>query len=199
MTFILSPLPYAKNALVPYISEKTLDFHHGKHHQTYVSNLNKLIGGSIFTGLSLEEIVCNAFLKEKYSNVFNNAAQVWNHDFYWHSISSRGGGLPSSYLLDKIKQDFGSFVNFQDLFKKVALSNFGSGWVWLVLDQSNLKIIKTSNAVTPLTDKTVPLLTCDVWEHAYYIDYYNNRLEYIEVFLKNLVNWDFAIQNLSNI
>ncbi len=191
MTFSLPELPYAKNALVPYISEETLEYHYGKHHQTYVTNLNNLTQGSELANKSLEELI-----KTQSGAIFNNAAQVWNHTFYWHSLSPQGGGEPTGKIADAINNSFGSFAAFKDLFSKTAIGQFGSGWAWLVKDDSGrLAIEATSNADCPLKNGKIPILTCDVWEHAYYIDYRNARAKYIEAWW-NLVNWDFANQNL---
>ncbi|MCP4923624.1 MAG: superoxide dismutase [bacterium] len=197
MTFSLPPLPYEKNALQPHISEETLGFHHEKHHQTYVTNLNKLVEGSEFSGNSLEEIIVKTSQKNKHAGIFNNAAQVWNHTFYWHSLSPNGGGEPTGSFADKLHQDFGSFSAFKEAFTQAALTQFGSGWAWLVLDKGTLKVVKTGNAETPLTNGQTPLLTCDVWEHAYYIDYRNRRPDYVGTFLNHLANWDFAVENFS--
>lgn len=197
MTFSLPPLPYKKKALEPHISEETLIFHHEKHHQTYVTNLNKLITNTEFSGSSLEAIILKTAEKKDFSGIFNNAAQVWNHTFYWHSLSPNGGGTPTGALAEKIKEDFGSFEAFKEAFTQAALTQFGSGWAWLILDQGSLKIVKTGNAETPLTSGQTPLLTCDVWEHAYYIDYRNRRPDYVGTFLEKLANWSFAAENLS--
>ncbi len=192
MTHELPPLPYAKDALAPYISEETLEFHYGKHHQTYVTNLNNLIAGTEFEELSLEAII-----KKASGGLFNNAGQVWNHTFYWNSLSPNGGGQPSGALADAIKKRFGSFDSFQEAFTKTAVTTFGSGWAWLVKNSDgSLAIVSTSNAGCPLTDGQTPLLACDVWEHAYYIDYRNARPKYLEAFWK-LVNWDFAEKNFA--
>lgn len=188
MPFSLPDLPYPKNALAPHISEETLEYHHGKHHQAYVTNLNKLIEGTEYEGRSLEDII-----KTSSGGVFNNAAQVWNHTFYWHCLSPNGGGKPSAKLLAAIESSFGSFDEFQQKFTQTALTTFGSGWAWLVKkEDGSLDLVSTSNAQTPLTDETLtPLLTCDVWEHAYYIDYRNARPNYVDAFWK-LVNWAFV-------
>jgi superoxide dismutase, Fe-Mn family len=187
MTFTLPQLPYAKNALEPYISEETLEYHYGKHHNAYVNNLNKLIEGTEFATMSLEDII----MKSK-GGMFNNAAQVWNHTFYWHCMKPNGGGEPSGALADAINKHFGSFTAFKEQFSQTAATTFGSGWAWLVQDaQGNLKIISTSNAATPMTEGFTALLTCDVWEHAYYIDYRNARPDYIAAFW-SLVNWDYV-------
>jgi len=190
MAHTLPPLPYAMDALAPHISKETLEFHYGKHHQTYVTNLNNLIPGTEFESASLEDI------KKSSGGVFNNAAQVWNHTFYWNSLSPKGGGEPSGKLADAITKKWGSVAAFKEAFNKSAAGNFGSGWTWLVKKaDGSLDIVNTSNAATPLTTSDVPLLTCDVWEHAYYIDYRNARPKYLETFW-NLVNWDFAAKNL---
>ena len=191
MAFTLPPLPYALDALAPTISKETLEFHHGKHHQAYVTNLNNLIAGTEFENASLEDII-----KKSSGGVFNNAAQVWNHTFYWNSMSPNGGDEPTGALLEGIKSKWGSVEGFKDAFNKSAAGNFGSGWTWLVKkSDGSLDIVNTSNAATPLTTSDVPLFTCDVWEHAYYIDYRNARPKYLESFW-NLVNWEFAASNL---
>jgi len=191
MSFTLPPLPYAKNALAPHISEETLEYHYGKHHQAYVTNLNKLVDGTEYEGKSLEDII-----KHASGGVFNNAAQVWNHTFYWNCLSPNGGGEPEGQLMEAINKAFGSFDAFQEKFTQTAATTFGSGWAWLVQDQEgNLSIISTSNAGTPMTEGLTALLTCDVWEHAYYIDYRNARPEYIKSFW-DLVNWEFTASNL---
>lgn len=191
MTFTLPALPYAMDALAPHISKETLEYHYGKHHQAYVTNLNKLIPGTEFEKMSLEQIIMQSG-----GGIFNNAAQVWNHTFYWNSLSPNGGGEPTGKLAEAIKASFGSFADFKEKFTQTAATTFGSGWAWLVQDKSGaLQIISTSNAGTPMTDGFNALLTCDVWEHAYYIDYRNARPEYINHFW-SLVNWDFAAANL---
>lgn len=190
MNFTLKPLPYAKNALAPHMSEETFSFHYDKHHQAYLTNLKGLIEGTPDAEKSLEEIV-----KTSTGKVFNNAAQVWNHDFFWASMKPQGGGEPTGALGAAITRDFGSYAAFKKQFADAALAQFGSGWAWLVRDGASLKIVTTSNADTPLTKGLVPLLTCDVWEHAYYVDYRNLRAKFVDVFLTSLVNWDFAAQN----
>ncbi|OXR48447.1 superoxide dismutase [Fe] [Pusillimonas sp. T2] len=191
MAFTLPELPYAMDALAPTISKETLEFHYGKHHQAYVTNLNNLVAGTEFESASLEEIV-----KKSSGGVFNNAAQVWNHTFYWNSMSPNGGGEPTGKLADAINAKWGSVAAFKEAFNKSAAGNFGSGWTWLVKKaDGSLDIVNTSNAATPLTTSDVALLTCDVWEHAYYIDYRNARPKYLESFW-SLVNWDFAAKNL---
>ncbi len=191
MEHALPPLPYDMDALAPHISRETLEFHYGKHHQTYVTNLNNLIKGTEHESQSLEEIV-----KSASGGIFNNAAQIWNHTFYWNSLSPNGGGAASGAVGDAINAAFGSFDTFKEQFTQKSVTLFGSGWAWLVKkDDGTLDIVQTSNAATPLTGDDVPLLTCDVWEHAYYIDYRNARPKYLEAFW-GLVNWDFANANL---
>lgn len=191
--FSLPPLPYAKDALAPVISAETLEYHYGKHHQAYVDNLNKLIAGNEYENLSLEQIIRKT---AQPGPVFNNAAQVWNHTFYWNCLKPKGGGEPTGKLADAINKAFGSFANFKTEFSKMATTQFGSGWAWLVRKpDGSLGVAQTSNAITPLTSGDKPLLTCDVWEHAYYIDYRNARPKYVESFW-SLVNWDFAAQSL---
>jgi len=190
MAHTLPELPYAKDALQPHISAETLEFHYGKHHQTYVTNLNNLIPGTEFETLSLEDIV-----KKSSGGIFNNAAQIWNHTFYWHSLSPQGGGEPTGALGDAITKQWGSFAAFKEAFTKAAIGTFGSGWAWLVKKaDGSLDIVSTSNAATPLTTDAKALLTIDVWEHAYYIDYRNARPKYAEAFW-NIANWDFAAKN----
>ncbi len=190
MTFELPKLPYEMNALEPYISQETLEYHYGKHHQAYVNNLNNLLPGSGFEGQALEQIV----LKSS-GGIFNNAAQVWNHTFYWHSMTPQGGGEPHGALADAINKKWGSFAAFKEAFTKSATTLFGSGWTWLVKNSDgSLDIVNTSNAGNPLTDGKKPLLTCDVWEHAYYIDVRNARPKYLDNWWA-LVNWKFAEGN----
>ncbi len=193
MAYELPELPYAKNALEPHISAETLEFHHDKHHATYVTNLNNLVPGTEFEGKSLEEIITSA----PAGGIFNNAAQVWNHTFYWNCMAANGGGEPAGPLADAINAAFGSFGEFQQKFATSCATNFGSGWTWLVKNaDGSVEIANTSNAGCPLTDGKTPLLTCDVWEHAYYIDYRNARPKYVESFW-NLVNWEFVAQNFA--
>jgi Fe-Mn family superoxide dismutase len=188
----LPELPYALDALAPTISKETLEFHYGKHHQTYVTNLNNLIKGTEFENASLEEIV-----KKSSGGIFNNAAQVWNHTFYWFGLSPNGGGEPTGALADAINAKWGSFDEFKKAFNAVAAGTFGSGWAWLVkAADGSLDLVSTSNAATPLTGDKTPLLTCDVWEHAYYIDYRNSRPNYLEGFWK-LVNWDVVAKHFA--
>lgn len=192
MEHTLPALPYAMDALAPTISAETLEFHYGKHHKAYVDNLNNLIKGTEFENASLEEIV-----KKSSGGIFNNAAQVWNHTFYWNSMKPNGGGAPTGALADAINAKWGSFDAFKEAFSKCAVTTFGSGWAWLVKTPSGeLDLVSTSNAATPLTTDNKALLTCDVWEHVYYIDYRNARPKYVESFW-NLVNWDFVAANFA--
>jgi Fe-Mn family superoxide dismutase len=198
MAFSLPPLPYARTALAPHISENTLNFHYGKHHQAYVDNLNKLVAGTPMENQSLEEVIKQSWAEKK-TPIFNNSGQVWNHTFYWHSIKPHGGGHPTGLVADKIKQAFGDYEGFKKAFAEAGATQFGSGWAWLVLNNGHLEVRKTPNAETPLTEAGVtPILTMDVWEHAYYLDFQNARPKYIETFLGELVNWDFANANLSD-
>ena len=197
MTFVLPKLPYEKTALEPYISRDTLNFHYDKHHQTYVTKLNELAAGTDFENMELVDVIKETGVDADLRGIFNNAAQVWNHTFYWHCMKKEGGGKPTGDLLVRIEKDFESYENFCALFKQAALTQFGSGWAWLVEDRGTLKIIKTGNAETPLTQDVIVLLTCDVWEHAYYLDYQNRRPDYVDIFLKHLVNWDFVEENLA--
>src|ERR1700690_2587477 len=191
MAFSLPPLPYDKNALAPHISAETLEYHHGKHHQAYVTNLNKLTEGKPEASKSLEEVILSSE-----GGVFNNAAQIWNHTFYWNSMKPNGGGAPSGDLAAAITRDFGSFDKFKEEFTAAATTQFGSGWAWLVEQNGKLAVTKTGNADLPMKHGQKALLTIDVWEHAYYIDYRNLRPKYVETFLKSLANWDFATANL---
>jgi Fe-Mn family superoxide dismutase len=192
MPFTLPDLPYAKDALAPHISAETLEYHHDKHHAAYVNNLNKLLAGKPEAELSLEEVILRSD-----GGVFNNAAQVWNHTFYWHCMKPNGGGQPTGELAEAITRDFGSFERFRELFADAAATQFGSGWAWLVVDGAGkLAISKTGNADLPLKHGQKALLTIDVWEHAYYIDFRNMRPKYISTFLDSLVNWDFVAGNL---
>lgn len=192
MEHTLPDLPYALDALAPHISQETLEYHWGKHHRTYVTNLNNLIKGTEFENASLEEIV-----KKSSGGIFNNAAQVWNHTFYWNGLSPNGGGEPTGALAEAITAKFGSFDAFKTAFTQTALTTFGSGWAWLVKNAAGeLELVSTSNAATPLTTDKTPLLTCDVWEHAYYVDTRNNRAGYVENFWK-LVNWEFVAKNFA--
>ncbi|MBS3958327.1 MAG: superoxide dismutase [Fe] [Xanthomonadaceae bacterium] len=191
MAIALPALPYARDALAPHISAETIDFHYGKHHQAYLDNLNKQIAGTEFESLDLEAII-----RKAQGGMFNNAAQVWNHTFYWNCLAPNGGGEPKGKLADAIHAAFGSFAAFKEQFTQTALTTFGSGWAWLVQrPDGTLALVSTSNAATPITGTDTPLLTCDVWEHAYYIDYRNARAKYVEAFW-NLVNWDFVASRM---
>ena len=193
MAFELPSLPYAKNALAPHISEETLEFHHGKHHKTYVDNLNNLVPGTEFEGQSLEAII-----KTSSGGIFNNAAQVWNHTFYWHCLSPNGGGEPTGELADAIDETFGSFDIFKEEFTKTSVTTFGSGWGWLVkTSDGKLELASTTGAGNPMTEGKTPLLTCDVWEHAYYVDYRNARPAYLKAFWE-LVNWEYVAEQFAN-
>jgi len=197
MTFTLPELPYAQNALEPYISANTLSFHYGKHHQAYVTNLNKLVEGSPLASASLEDVIKESAKDPAKSGIFNNAAQVWNHTFYWNSMKPNGGSAPKGDLAKKIDKDFGGYDKFVEAFKQAGATQFGSGWAWLVLDGGTLKVTKTPNADLPMAHNQTALLTMDVWEHAYYLDYQNKRPDYIATFLDKLVNWDFVEKNLT--
>jgi Fe-Mn family superoxide dismutase len=192
MTITLPELPYPKNALAPHISERTLDFHHGKHHNTYVTNLNKLIEGTELAGEKLESIIEKTAGDSSKAGIFNNAAQVWNHSFYWQSMKPNGGGPPTGAIAEKINADFGSYEKFAEKLKNAGFTQFGSGWAWLILRDDKLEIIKTANADTPVAHGLNPVLTVDVWEHAYYLDYQNRRPDYLSAFIDHLINWDFA-------
>ena len=195
--FKLPPLPYAENALEPVISARTIGFHYGKHHQGYVNNLNKLVTGTPLADQPLEAVV-KATANPDQTVIFNNAAQVWNHTFYWNSLKPKGGGKPTGALAEMIDKSFGGFEQFKAEFAKAATSQFGSGWAWLVKDGDKLAVVKTGNADNPLVHGQKPLLTVDVWEHAYYLDYQNRRAEYVTAVLDGLINWDFAAQNLAS-
>jgi len=196
MAYELPTLPYAYTALEPHISKSTLEFHHDKHHASYVNKFNDAVQGTDLDSKTLEEVIQVTASDASKTGLFNNAAQAWNHTFYWNSMKSNGGGSPTGDLADKIDADFGSFDEFKDAFKAAGATQFGSGWAWLVLDGGTLKVTKTGNADNPLTSGQTPLLTMDVWEHAYYLDYQNKRPDYINTFLNHLVNWDFAAQNM---
>jgi Superoxide dismutase len=195
MAFELPELPYNKDALEPHITANTLDYHHGKHHAAYVNNLNGLIKGTELEEKTLEEIIHASAGQDDKLAIFNNAAQVWNHTFYWHSMKPNGGGAPVGALAEKIAQDFGSFDAFKSEFKTAGATQFGSGWAWLVLEDNKLKITKTANAELPMIKGQIALLTCDVWEHAYYLDFQNRRPDYLDIFLTHLANWEFANEN----
>ena len=192
----LPPLPYAENALEPVISANTLSFHHGKHHKTYVDNLNNLIKGTDYENAPLEKIINETAGKADKAPLFNNAAQVWNHTFYWNSLKGNGGGKPTGKLAQLIDSSFGSFDNFKKEMSTTTVSQFGSGWGWLVQDGGTLKVVKTANAEVPFTKGQKPLLTIDVWEHAYYLDHQNKRAAYVDAVIDKLLNWEFAAQNL---
>jgi len=199
MAFTLSPLPYDKSALEPHMSAKTLDFHHGKHHQAYVTALNDLVKGTPMESQSLEAIIKATVKDEAKAAIFHNAAQVWNHTFFWSSMKPRGGGTPSGNLAQAITRDFGGLDKFKEKFKAAAVGQFGSGWAWLVAERGTLKIVKTADADTPITSGQVPLATLDVWEHAYYLDYQNRRPDFVQAFLDHLVNWEFAATHLAEV
>jgi Fe-Mn family superoxide dismutase len=195
--FTLPTLPYADTALAPVISANTLGFHYGKHHKTYVDNLNNLVKGTDLEGQSLEAIVAATAGKADKVGVFNNAAQVWNHTFYWNCLRQNGGGAPPAKLAQMIDAGFGSFDNFKKEFAQACVTQFGSGWGWLVADGGALKVVKTANAEVPFTKGQKPLLTIDVWEHAYYLDYQNRRADYVNAVIEKLLNWQFAEENLA--
>ncbi|MDQ1336659.1 MAG: Superoxide dismutase [Thermodesulfobacteriota bacterium] len=192
----LSSLPYADNALSPVISANTIGFHYGKHHKAYVDNLNKLVAGTDFANLPLEKIITQTAGKADKTAIFNNAAQTWNHTFYWRSLRPKGGGGPPAVLKQKIEASFGTVDACKQELATAAMAQFGSGWTWLVLDSAKLKVVKTGNADGPMTTGMKPLLTIDVWEHAYYLDYQNRRKDYVNAVLDNLIHWDFAAENL---
>lgn len=192
MTLALPDLPYPKDALEPYISTKTLEFHHGKHHNGYVANINRLVAGTDLEKKNLETIIKESSGDGSRIGIFNNAAQVWNHSFYWRCMKPGGGGLPAGMIKEKIVADFGSYDKFVEEFKTAAAGQFGSGWAWLILKNGDLAVIKTSNADTPIAHDLKPLLTVDVWEHAYYLDYQNRRPDYVSAFVDHLINWDFV-------
>ena len=195
MTHVLPPLPYAENALEPVISARTIGFHYGKHHQGYLDNLNKLVAGTKFADLSLEQIIARSAGQPESSAVFNNAAQAWNHAFYWQSMTPSGGGHPPAELRQRIEASFGSVDGCRTELARAAVSQFGSGWAWLVLDGDRIRVVGTANADVPLTQSLKPLLVIDVWEHAYYLDHQNRRADYVQAVLDRLINWEFALQN----
>ena len=197
MAYALPDLPYDYTALEPYISRKTLEFHHDKHHAAYVKKFNDAVKGTELDSKSIEEVIKAVANDANKVGIFNNAAQAWNHSFYWNCMKPNSGGTPTGELAKKIDADFGSFEKFVEAFKNAGATQFGSGWAWLVLDSGTLKVSKTLNADNPLTSNQIPLLTMDVWEHAYYLDYQNKRPEYIDTFLSKLVNWDFVAENLT--
>jgi superoxide dismutase, Fe-Mn family len=193
----LEPLPYPKDALEPYISSRTIEFHYGKHHQAYIDNTRKLISGTEYAGLSLKDIIQKSSGNPAQAAIFNNAAQSYNHAFFWKSMKPGGGGQPKGNLGQAVDKSFGSHAQFEKEFSEAALTQFGSGWAWLVQEGTVLKIVKTANADTPMTRGWIPLLTLDVWEHAYYLDHQNRRGDYIRAYLDHLVNWNFAESNLA--
>jgi Fe-Mn family superoxide dismutase len=195
MKLELPPLPYGDSDLAPHISANTLSFHYGKHHKTYVAKATDMVKGTEFADASLEDIVKATHGKADKKGLFNNAAQAWNHSFYWRSLTPKGGA-PSGKLLDKINTDFGELAKLKDELSKAAVTQFGSGWAWLVLDGGKLKVVQTANADTPLATGQTPLLTIDVWEHAYYLDHQNKRPDYVTAVIDNLINWEFAAENL---
>ncbi len=195
MAYQQPALPYAENALEPWISARTIGFHYGKHHVTYVNKFNELVAGTPFDQQPLEDVVKAVAGDADKTAIFNNGAQAWNHSFYWNCLSPDGGGKPSGRLADKINEDFGSYEAFREALANAAATQFGSGWAWLAADNGSLKIVKTPNAETPLTKGMHPILTIDVWEHAYYLDYQNRRPDYVAALIDNLANWDFAAEN----
>ena len=196
MTFELPSLPYASDALAPYMSSETLDFHHGKHHQTYVTNLNNLVKDSDMQGASLEDIVIKSSKDASMAGIFNNAGQHWNHILFWQCMKPNGGGAMPSELENRISSDFGSVDQFKEAFVQAGTTQFGSGWAWLAIDNGKLVVTKSANASNPLVEGMKPILGCDVWEHSYYIDYRNKRPDYLKAFLDNLVNWEFVSSQL---
>jgi superoxide dismutase, Fe-Mn family len=197
MAFELPELPWSDDALDPHVSARTLTFHHGKHHATYVANLNRFVEGTAFADQTLEEIIRATADDASQAGIFNNAAQIWNHTFFWKSMKPGGGGKPSGEMLSRIEKSFGSYEKFAEEFKTKAATLFGSGWVWLVRNGDALEILQSSNAGTPIAGSVTPLLTLDVWEHAYYLDYQNRRPDFAQAFLDHLANWDFATENLN--
>lgn len=199
MAFQLPPLPYDKNALEPYVSAKTLEFHHGKHHNAYVTTLNELIKETPHASEDLETIIKGTFGDASKSKIFNNGAQVWNHTFFWSCMKPSGGGTPTGDVASAIDACFGSLEKFKEEFKDACVTQFGSGWGWLVADNGKVAIMKTPNAENPMAHGKVALLTCDVWEHAYYLDYQNRRPDFVQAFMDNLINWDFVAQTLATV
>ena len=199
MAFELPSLPFSKDALAPHMSARTLEFHHDKHHAAYVNNLNNLVKDSPLASESLDHIIKATAKDDSKTGIFNNAAQVWNHTFFWHSLKPSGGGKPAGDLAKRIDADLGGYDKFVEHFKAAAATQFGSGWAWLVLDGGKLKVTKTPNAMNPLAQGHKALLTIDVWEHAYYLDFQNRRPDFVATFLEHLVNWDFAAKNLASV
>lgn len=194
---VLPPLPWAENALEPVVTAKTIGFHYGKHHAAYVQNLNRLIAGTEYAEMPLEAIISATAGRPESAAIFNNAAQVWNHTFYWRSLTPQGGGEPPAALKEMMQDAFGGVAECRQALAEAAVSQFGSGWAWLVLDGGRLRVVKTPNAEVPLTTGAKPLVTIDVWEHAYYLDYQNRRADYVNAVLERLINWEFALQNAS--
>ncbi len=195
MAYAQPPLPYADNALAPHISADTIGFHYGKHHATYIKKYNDLVAGTAFDEKSIEDVIVATANDPEKVGIFNNGAQAWNHSFYWNCLSPNGGGRPSGEIAEKIDTDFGSFEKFSDALANAAATQFGSGWAWLVLDDGAFRVVKTANAQTPLANGMTPILSIDVWEHAYYLDYQNRRPDYVAAVINELFNWDFASQN----
>jgi superoxide dismutase, Fe-Mn family len=199
MAFELTPLPYPKDALEPHMSSRTLEFHHGKHHQAYVTALNKLVQGTPFANQTLEQVVRATASDASKTAIFNSAGQAWNHNFFWNCLKPRGGGRPAGDLLRALERGFGSFDKFREQFKQAAVEQFGSGWAWLVLDHGTLKVTKTPNGANPLAEGQTALLAIDVWEHAYYLDFQDRRADFVQIFLDHLVNWDFVAKTLAKV
>lgn len=197
MAYELPDLPYAYDALDPYISAKTLEFHHDKHHAAYVTNYNKMVEEAGMADKSIEEVIKTVYNDSSKGGIFNNGAQAWNHTFFWNSMKPGGGGAPTGAVAEKINSDLGGYEQFKEAFKKAAATQFGSGWAWLVLDNGTLKIVNSPNAVNPIALGQTPLLTLDVWEHAYYLDYQNKRPDFIDAFINNLINWDFVNEQMA--
>jgi Fe-Mn family superoxide dismutase len=197
MAFELPPLPFPKNALEPHMSAETLEFHHGKHHAAYVKTLNELIKGTPFERQTLEEIIRATHNDKSKTKLFNNAAQAWNHTFFWNCLTPHGGGAPRGEVAKAIDAAFGDIDKFKNEFKTAAVEQFGSGWAWLVAENGKIRVIHTGNAVDPPAENRTALLTCDVWEHTYYLDYQNRRPDFVQTFLDHLINWDFVAQNLA--
>lgn len=198
MAYSQPALPYADNALAPHISTETIGFHYGKHHATYIKKYNDMVAGTPFDDQNIEDVIVATANNPEKAGLFNNGAQAWNHSFYWNSLSPNGGGKPSGEIAGKIDADFGHYDAFKEELANAAATQFGSGWAWLVLDKGQLKVVKTANAQTPLTSGMIPILTIDVWEHAYYLDFQNRRPDYVAAVIDDLLNWDFASQNFLN-
>jgi Fe-Mn family superoxide dismutase len=196
MPITFPDLPYQKEALEPFISARTLEFHHGKHHKTYVDNANKMIAGTPFENENAESIIKKTFRDQSKTGIFNNVAQAWNHTFFWQCMKKGGGKQPTGQIAERIKSDLGGYEKFAEELKNAGITQFGSGWAWLVLDSGNLKVVKTPNAENPLAEGKKPLLVVDVWEHAYYLDYQNRRPDFLQAYIDNLINWDFVNSQL---